>query len=75
MYDCVSRKQIIDYINKQIEDVEVEVLQGFTRMTCAQSALKDTLEYIKSLPATDVVDVVRCKDCCFCKYDSNADIF
>lgn len=31
-------------------------------------------EAIKEAPAADVVEVVRCKDCVFCRYNENADV-
>ncbi|MBQ3045159.1 MAG: hypothetical protein IJD49_04330 [Clostridia bacterium] len=33
------------------------------------------LHIIDKLPAADVVEVVRCKDCIFCKYNEDADVY
>ncbi len=29
---------------------------------------------LQAIPAADVVEVVRCKDCIFCKYNEDADV-
>lgn len=34
----------------------------------------DVINSIQNIPAADAVEVVRCKDCVFCKYNEDADV-
>lgn len=63
MDECISRKAAISYIREQSEECQkaFEELGGESGIYA--DAYNDLAEDFHSIPAADVVEVVRCKDC------------
>lgn len=63
MDECISRKAAIAYIREQSEECQkaFEELGGESGIYA--DAYNDLAEDFHSIPAADMVEVVRCKDC------------
>ena len=62
MAEYIEREAALGMLNKSLSFCENELDLGAYRTGCI-SATRDDIGNIKHIPAADVVEVVRCKDC------------
>lgn len=63
MNEYIKRNVIIDYLDSKLDSLEVETMHGFPRTRGSEIAYHGTRDFVQLIPAADVVEVVRCKDC------------
>ena len=59
MTEYIEREALI----RRIKETHCAECNSYHGVRCRACWVDDTLDYIDSEPAADVVDVVRCKDC------------
>lgn len=55
-----------------------EYIDRETLISALESEFEDNENcrlFVSEIPTADVVEVVRCKDCVFCKYNEDADVY
>ena len=59
MAEYIKREALI----RRIKEIHCAECDSYHGVRCRACWVDDTLDYIDSEPAADVVEVVRCKDC------------